>query len=181
MTNVVAGVIEKHPKLLVLLANTAVGKIIHLIDSGVIGPIFNREKTIQEVQSWPKSVKMSVEWMLYLLGGAIRTMPDKKNPVAIMMQEALVETITHTGMKIADIPEAEQTEIMVSALPLMRRELSEKIANDRKFRDLLGSILGTTQEWNNALQSANGFLSQKSEEIETHRQTRKTRGWRRLL
>ena len=108
-------------------------------------------------------------------------MPDKKNPVAIMMQEALVETITHTGMKIADIPEAEQTEIMVSALPLMRRELSEKIANDRKFRDLLGSILGTTQEWDNALQSANGFLFQKSEEIETHRQTRKARGWRRFL
>ena len=73
-------VLAKHPKLPVLLANTAVGKIIHMIDREVVSPIFNREKTVQTIQSWPKSLKITVEWILYLAGGAIRTLPDKKNP-----------------------------------------------------------------------------------------------------
>lgn len=181
MSDIVGKTIERYPKLPVLLANTAVGKIVERIENGIISPTFNDRKTIQNIQSWPKSVRITAEWILYLLGGAIRTMPDKKNPVAIMMQEALVETLTHTGMKIAEISEKEQKEIMSLAFPEIRRELTKNIKIDHKFRDALGAIFGKSQEWNNILQEADDFLSQKSEEIKTHSQARKARGWRRFF
>lgn len=181
MATLIGNLVEQHPKLPIFLANTVAGKIIHMIDRGIVSPVFSREKTVQEIQSWPKSVKMTAEWVLYLLGGAIRTMPDKKHPIAIIMQEALVETLTHAGMKIAEIPEKEQEEIITMALPEMRHELTEKIKTDHKFRDLLGSIFGTSKEWNTALQEANGFLSQTSEKTKARREARKTRGWRRFF
>lgn len=181
MADIIGKTIERYPKLPVLLANTAVGKIVERIENGIISPIFNDKKTIQNIQSWPKSTRTIAEWVLYLLGGAIRTMPDKKNPVTIMMQEALVETLTHTGIKIAEITDGEQTEIMALAIPSMRQELTQKIGNDHRFKNLLGSIFGTSNEWNAALWEANGYLSQKSGEIEAHRKARKARGWRRFF
>lgn len=181
MADLIEGLVEQHPKLPIFLANTVAGKIIHMIDRKIISPVFSREKTVQEIQSWPKSVKITAEWILYLLGGAVRTLPDKKHPVAIMMQEALVETLTHTGMKIAEIPEKEREEIMSLALPEMRRELTEKVKTDHKFRNALSAIFGTSKEWNSVLQETNGYLSQKSREIEAHREARKARGWRRFF
>lgn len=174
-------ILEHNPKLPTLLANIAVGKIIHSIDSKMIDPFFDQESIARRVGTWPNSIKKTVEWSLHLLSGIVRTLPEKHSPVSIIIREALAETLTHSGIKISEIPETEQQEIMTLTLPVMRRELANKVSCDHKLRNLFGSIVGTTQEWNNIIQEADNFLSQKRREIETHRQIRKNRGWRRFF
>ncbi len=181
MANLLGKTLERHPKLPVLLANTVVGKIIHLIEGKVVDPIFDHEKTIQAFQSWSNPAKKTAEWVFYLLSGVVRTIPDQQNPLRIVMQESLAETLTQVGIKITEMPKIEQIEAMNIALPAVRQELVKTIKENHKFRDALSSIFGTPQVWNSAIEATSRYLSQKREEVEAHRQARQARGWRRFF
>lgn len=181
MSNLIGKTLEQYPKLPILLANTAVGKIIHIIEGQIVNPVFNREQTIRAFQSWPNPAKKTAEWVFYLLSGAVRTIPDQKNPLNIVMQEALAETLTQIGIKITEMPKIEQAEIMTVALPVVRQKMAKSIKTNDKRRNTLSSILGTPQVWNNALEATDRYFHQKNVEIEMHRQARKNRGWRRFF
>lgn len=181
MPNLIGKTLARYPKLPVLMANTAVGKVIHLIEGKIVNPIFDREQTIRAFQSWSNPAKKTAEWVFYLLSGIVRTMPDQQNPFRIVMQEALAETLTQVGIKITDMPKIEQMEVINVALPAVRQELARNIKENHRFRNTLSSIFGTPQVWNSALETTNRFLYQKNIEIEIHRQTRKARGWKRFF
>ena len=175
---------EKYPQLPTLLANTAASKVIQLVKKRVLDPVFAHERTIQSVQAWPRSVQKMAEWAMYLLSGTVRTMPDRVNPIAIVLQEALAESLTQVGMKIEDInaiPMVERIEIIDVTMPRVRPLLIGSAADDYQFQRGLNTIFGTIDDWVKFLDEAVNSVSRVREKTQAHREARKARGWRRFL
>lgn len=181
MPNIVGKTIERYPKLPALLANVAVGKVIQLIKDKAIDPALDHEQMVQKIQSWPKPVKKAAEWILYTLSGAVRTMPEQQHPIAIVLQEALAEALTQTGIKVDEISIADRKEIINATIPIVRSEVIGAVKKDHQFRERLDAILGTAHDWDKIFQEADDFISHVSEKTQAHRAARKARGWRRFL
>lgn len=172
---------ERYPKWPTFLANTAASKITQLVKKKVLDPAFANEQIAGKIQSWPPAVKKTAEWILYLLSSVVRTMPNQEHPVAGMLKEALEDTLTQAGIKINDVPEAEQAKIINTAMPVIHDQLVEAVKEDHQFREWLSAVLGTVQDWDKIIHEAENSVSCLNEKTQTHREARKARGWRRFL
>ena len=181
MPNIFGKLIDRYPRLPALLANTSASKLIQLIKDKAIDPILGQEQAIHKIQSWSTPVKKTAEWALYLLSGTVRTMPEPGHPVAIMLQEALAESLTQVGIKINEISNTERMEIIVSTLPIIRGELIGAAGKDHSFRDRMDTIIGTAHDWDKLIDEADNYVSHISQKTQAHRAARKARGWRRFV
>ncbi len=142
--------VDRYPRLPTLLANISSSKLIQLIKDNAIDPALDHEQTVQKIQSWSPSVKRAAEWALYLLSGAIRTMPEPEHPIAIALQEALAESLTQVGIKVNEIPAIsviERREIIDAAMPLVRSQLAQETVKDSGFKQALVAIGGGAKEF----------------------------------
>lgn len=181
MANIFGKLIDRYPSLPALLANTSASKLIQLVKKNALDPAFGHEQVVQNIQSWPTPMKKSAEWILYTLSGVVRTMPEPGHPVAIALQEAFAESLTQIGIKIEEIPVAEQTAVIDAVMPVIRAQLVDTIKKDHPFRDRVDAITGTAQDWDKVIQEADDFVSRVNEKTRSHREARKARGWRRFL
>jgi len=150
MTNMIGRLIDRYPRLPYLLANISSSKLIQLIKDNAIEPVLSREQTVQKIQSLPRSAKVVTEWVLYLLSGAVRTMPEPGHPITVALQEALAESLTLVGIKvneISTIPIVEQREIIDAALPLVRVRLAQEAREDSGFRRTIKAIGGGAKKF----------------------------------
>lgn len=181
MLNMFEKLVERYPRLPVLLANTSASKLIQLIKDKAIDPVFENKGATQKIQSASPLTNKTVEWVMYFLSGWVRTMPEPAHPVAIAIQEALAESLTQVGIKVNEISTADRMEIIDAVMPAIQEELVEKVKNDHWFMDRVDAITGSAHDWNMVFQDANDAISLIREKTQTHRTARKARGWRRFL
>ncbi|MDP4001643.1 MAG: hypothetical protein Q8P69_01185 [bacterium] len=181
MPNVFEKLVERYPRLPALIANTSASKLIQLIKDKAIDPIFDDGRTIRKIYSWPQPAKGVAEWVMYILSGAFRTMPQPGHPVAIAFQEALAESLTQVGIKINEISTADRTEIIDATMPAIRAKLISAVGEDHQLKVRLNTILGGTIDWVEIIQGGNEVLFGIHEKTQAHREARRARGWRRFL
>ncbi|HZZ99401.1 MAG TPA: hypothetical protein VFK07_01695 [Candidatus Paceibacterota bacterium] len=188
MKKELSGIVKSRAELQKLVANTAASKVIQFIKDRAIDPVFDRDQTLQTIQSWPTPLKITAEWVLHLLSGAARTLPDPQNPVYSMLKESLTESMTQMGIKVNEISGGAQRKIIEEAIPSVRTEIVGQIRRDEKLQHLLRSVLGNAYDWDQVLQEANNNINKINESITNfrdgirkHRETRKSRGSRRFV
>jgi len=170
-----------HPRLPVLLANTMASKVIQIIKNRIIDPALADPRRVQRIQSWSPKTKLTAEWFMYVLSGAVRTMSKSAHPVRRILQEALAESLTQVGIKITEISSADQFEIIDATMPLLQDRFFVHARTDSQLRDRLDSIFGSAYDWAKIFGSAEQLLSDVNQKTKDHRQSRKARGWRRFL
>ncbi|GEM_PF-3673923 len=181
MPDVIRSFIERYPRLPVLLANTLASKIIQIVKNRAIDPVFDDGRVIQKIHSWPQPAKGVAEWVMYILSGAFRTMPQPGHPVAIAFQEALAESLTQVGIKINEISTADRMEIIDATMPAVRAKLVSAVGEDHQFKVRLNTILGGAIDWVEIIQGGNKVIFGISEKTKAHREARRARGWGRFL
>ena len=150
MPNMFEKLVERYPRLPVLLANTSASKLIQLIKDKAIDPVFDHNQTIWRIQSWPPFLKKIAEWVPYFLSGAVRTMPEPGHPVTIALQEALAESLTQVGMKVNEISAMtpiERKELIDAVLPLVKDQLVQEERKDSGFKKALLAIGAGAKEF----------------------------------
>jgi len=180
----VGNLIKRYPRLPALFANTMTSKVIQIIKTRALEPVFERPSVVRRILNLPKSLQMGAEWVLYFLSGAIRTMPERDTVMGIIAKEALAESLTQTGIKINELSAreyAECLEVIDISQPLVHAKLVGAVKKDHQFREHLDSILGTAQDWRGIIQEADDFVSHVDKQTQVHREARKARGWRRFL
>lgn len=173
--------LEDHPHVPILFANTLVSKVIQFIKSHVVDPILLTPAVADRIQSMPKGYQTAAEWIFHALSGVIRSMPEQNTVFGILFHEALAESLTQTGIGINELSNQDRMTITEAALPYMRVKFKHAIQRDSVFQQKLTSFFGTAEHWHNTLMEVDGFLSDSAHIIEARRAARKTRGFRRWL
>ncbi len=176
--------LDRFPKLPALVANTLAGKIIQLIKSSVIDPTLTKGRAGQSVRSWPTPARRTAEWIVYLMSGFVRTMPEPSHPIRAMLKEVFEDSLTNVGISISEIPEfdeAQVAEVIDVSLPMIRNKLLQAAGEDQHFREKIDTILGRTEDWVELLRNWEQVVSSLDSQTDEHRRSRHSRGaWRFL-